>query len=150
MIIECPAPGCAHRFMGSGAPLGFAGGRFRQASTVNCPSCGQVIQFGLLIRDDGEVWRVSRFAGHADDVRLSEPPGGDVSYQLLRVLEAGEAIAGLAEAELRARQRALWAIDGNAQRVGAEAKREAVELALELGVLDDDETDRARSWLRQE
>jgi len=147
MIIECPASGCALRFVDRKATLGHGGGHQPRPSTTTCRNCGQVIQFGLLILDGDEVWRVSPFAGHADDVRLAEPPGGKVAYEPRTAPEAGATVSGLTAGDLQARQRALAAIEGRAPGVGAGAERDAVGLALELGVLDEEETGRARAWL---
>ena len=52
----------------------------QQESAATCPECGTLIQFGLLMPDDDDVWRVSRFAGRADDVTVVRPPGGGVAY----------------------------------------------------------------------
>ena len=149
-MIECPASGCAHRFAdGRAAPAPGHGGHLRRPSTTTCPKCGQLIQLGLLILEEDEVWRVSRFAGHADDLRLSYPPGGNVSYEPGKRPETGTHVAGLSAGDLQARRRALSAVAGRAPGIGAAARRDAVEWALELGVLDEEEAARARAWLER-
>lgn len=149
MVIECPAPGCAHRFLGKSAALAPPVGHQSLPSTTTCPTCGRVIQLGLLILESDEVWRVSRFAAHADDVRLSKPPGGEIAYEPVTAPEMGSTVSGLTAGHLQARQRALAAIEGRTPGVGAGAVRDAVGLALELGVLDEEETARARRWLER-
>jgi hypothetical protein len=88
MTIECPF--CAHRWedrdraslIGAlGADTGAVELNTQQEATTQCPSCGEVVQFGLLMRGDDDVWRNSPFAGHADDVAVMRPPGGGVSYR---------------------------------------------------------------------
>ena len=153
MTIECP--GCGHRFedrdrasliVAAGADVGELRVNRPQSSTTTCPECGQPIEYGLLLLDDDGLWRVSEFAGHADDVTLMRPPGGEVSYAAPAPEDTGEP-SGLTPAELEARGRALAAIEGRARGVPPDAQREAVELALESGVLGEAESTGARQWL---
>ncbi len=152
MTIEC---GCGHRYedrdraslvSALGADVAAMEVNRRQASTTRCPKCGQVIELGLLMLDDDDIWRVSRFAGKARDVTVMRPPGGGVSYRGPSAKASGKALA-LSPAELRVRDRALAVIEGRTRGVGPGVRREAVELALEAGVLDRAEVAAARRWL---
>ena len=167
MRIECPAEGCGRRFddrnrasLITALGADTAGGEVnsQQAAATRCPECGKSIEFGLLMRDDDSVWRVSPFAGHADDVTVVAPPGGGVAYQgaVPRAPDFGSGAAGseargpgsgLTGSELTLRDRALAAIAGNAPQVSVAAQLDAVELALEAGVLEGEEVAGARAWL---
>ena len=155
MTIECPAGHCRHRYEDRnrssligpvGADTAAVEVNRQQQSTTSCPECGQVIEFGLLMLDDDGVWRVSRFAGHADDVTVMRPPGGNVSYTAPRRQEHSAPPAGMSAAELKLRERALAVISGEAA-VTSGVQRDALEVALEVGVLDEQEAAAARAWL---
>lgn len=161
MTIECPVQGCGRRFedrdrasliTALGADLAAVEVNNRQEATTGCPSCGRRIELGLLMLEDDGVWRVSPFAGHADDVTLTRAPGGPVSYQRPAPaprrgpVESGPA-GETAPAERRIRERALAVLAGRAAGVAADARHEAVELALAGDVLDATEAAAARAWL---
>ena len=99
----------------------------------------------LLIVDRDEVWRLSPFAQQVVDagVAASGPPGGQIAYEAER--PRPQRIR--TDAELEARRRALSVIEGRTH-AGAGARREALELALREGVLEDDEVARAQACLR--
>jgi hypothetical protein len=120
----------------------------REWRSVACPGCTHVVELGLLVLDDDDVWRVSPFAGHASDVSVAGPPGGQISYRRRESEAPGAATAQTAE-EAKTRQRALSVIDGRAPDVGAGAQREAVELALRVGVLDETEAARGQAWVKK-
>lgn len=48
----------------------------RRASTATCPKCGDVVEFGTLVVHDN-VWRLSRFIGHPDDISPATPKDGE-------------------------------------------------------------------------
>ncbi len=157
MTIQCPAPGCGHRYedrdrasliAALGADTAAVEVNARQESTTRCPKCGQVIDFGLLMLDDDGLWRVSRFAGKAHDVTVMRPPGGGVSYDPPKAEPPTSAIA-LSPTELKIRDRALAVIEERAPSVAQSARRDAVDLALEVGVLDETEVAWARLWLER-
>ena len=153
LTIECP--GCARRFEtrdsaslvtsrdadGAAVELNL----LRQSATA-CPGCGARIELGLLVLDEDGLWRVSRFAGHADDVTVIGAPGGNVSYTLPR-RSAPAGPSGLSQSGRAVRERALAVIDGRTRRVSGSAQREALEQALEAGVLEEHEAKAARAWL---
>ena len=154
LTIECP--GCARAFetrdsasllTPRGADTAAVELNLLQQSATACPGCGERIELGLLVLDEDGLWRVSRFAGHADDVTVIGAPGGSVSYSL-PPRTAPVAPSGLSASARAARERALAVIDGRTRRVSGSAQREALELALEAGVLDEREAQAARSWLR--
>ena len=154
LTIECPE--CANRFEArDSASLVTSRGpdtaavelNLLQQSATRCPGCGGRIELGLLVLDDDGLWRVSRFAGHADDVTVIGAPGGSVSYAL-PPRPVPEGPAGLSASARAVRERALAVIDGRTRRVSGTAQREALELALEAGVLEEREADAARAWLR--
>ena len=154
MTIECR---CGHRYEERdrasliatlGADVAAVEINPRQESTSSCPKCGQLIELGLLMLDDDGVWRISRFAGQARDVTVMRPPGGGVSYQPPKADGTGRATT-LPPGELRVRDRALAAIEGRARGVATGAQRDAVELALDAGVLDEAEVAAARAWLER-
>lgn len=154
MTIKCR---CGHRYEDrDGASLIAAPGadiaalevNRRQESTTTCPKCGRVIQLGLLVLDDDGVWRISRFAGQAHDVTVMRPPGGGVSYQPPEAEATDRAIA-LSPAQLKIHDRALAVIEGRARGVATGVQRDAVELALDAGVLDQGEVASARAWLQR-
>lgn len=154
LSIECPAPGCGHRYEDRDrAPLIATVSSHvvevnrRQQSTTSCPKCGQVVELGLLMLDDDGLWRISRFAGHADDVTVMRPPGGKVSYGPPPEREATGKAIGLSSAELRIRSRALLVMEGRALNVALGVQRDALELALHEGVLDEGQAAEARAWL---
>jgi len=157
MTIECPAASCEHRYedrdrasliQALGADTAAVEINRRQGSTTACPRCGQTIQFGLLMLDDDGVWRVSSFAGQAEDVTVMRPPGGKVSYEAPERQATEDAIE-LSAGELKIRQRALAAIAGSSAGVAPAVQRDVVELALEAGVLHDAELPDARAWLER-
>ena len=151
MTIECPR--CAHRYedryrasidAALEGETSVEDDYWREASSTICPACARVIQFGLLVLEEDDVWRVSRYAQMSADVSVVRPPGGQVAYES-RSTAGG--IGGVTE-ESEVRRRAVSVIEGRAPDVGAGAQREAVELALRVGALDDAERARARAWLR--
>jgi len=154
MTIEC---GCGHRYedrdrasliAALGADVAALEVNRRQESTTGCPKCGEVIELGLLMLDEDGVWRISRFAGQAHDVTVMRPPGGGVSYEHPRAEATGRAIA-LSSTELKIRDRALAVVEGRARGVAPDVQRDAVELALDAGVLDQAEVAAARSWAQR-
>ena len=167
MRIECPAEGCGRRFaarnrasliMALGADTADVEVNPQQEAATRCPQCGTSIEFGLLMPEGDGVWRVSPFAGHADDVTVIAPPGGGVAYQGAVPPPApgspsgtpereDSGSAGLSGAELTLRKRAAAVIAGDARGVSVAAQLDAVELALETGVLQGEEIARARAWL---
>lgn len=165
MRIECPAEGCGRRFADRNraslitalaADTSAVEVNAQQESATTCPACGKSIQFGLLMPGDDGVWRVSRFAGHADDVTVISPPGGRVAYgsQEAETTAAEGAVSPEAPDrasrppgnELKLRERALAVLEGHAPGVSPAAQLDAVELALETGVLQGDEALAARAW----
>ena len=165
MRIECPAEGCGRRFddrnrasliTALGADTAGMEVNIQQEAATRCPECGTSIEFGLLMPEGDGVWRVSPFAGHADDVTVIAPPGGGVAYQgAVPPPAPGSGTserersgpAGLSGAELTLRERAAAVIAGDARGVSVAAQLDAVELALETGVLQGEEIARARAWL---
>ena len=165
MRIECPAEGCGHRFddrnrasliTALAADTSAVEVNTRQESATTCPACGASIQFGLLMPDDDGVWRVSRFAGHAEDVTVISPPGGGVAYGPQEAATIPGPADGspatrvpsrhLSDNECKLRERALAALEGRAPGVSPAAQIDAVELALDTGVLQGDEAVAARAW----
>ena len=166
MTIECSAAGCGHQFADRnraslitalGADTATVELNLHQQSTTSCPECGGTIELGLLMLDDDGVWRVSRFAGHADDVTVIAPPGGGVSYAAVGDQAPGDArsgserppLPGLTANTLKLRDRALAVLEGRAPDVSPAAQRDAVELALEAGVLHGGELSEASAWLER-
>ena len=155
MTIECPAAGCRHRFSDRdrASLVRPASGdtssveiNLQQQSATSCPECGTSIELGLLMLDDDGVWRISRYAGHSHDVTVMRPPGGSVSYAAPRREEPAPP-AGLSPGDVRIRERALAVIAGKAGSISRGLQREALELALEVGVLEEPEAEAARARL---
>jgi len=164
MTIECPASSCGHHFADRnrasliaalGSQVDATEVNHEQQSTTRCPECGRAVEFGLLMLDDDGVWRVSRFAGHANDVTVIRPPGGGVSYGTGIAELPGEpsqpppGATWLSAGELKARDRALAVVEGRAPNVPLAARHDAVEVALEAGVLSGNEAAVAGAWLAQ-
>ncbi len=166
MTIECSSAGCGHQFSDRnraslvtalGADIATVELNLHRQSTTRCPRCGATIELGLLMLDDDGVWRVSRFAGHADDVTVIAPPGGGVAYEVGDRDAPGEGRPGserppapsLTGNALKLRERALAVLEGRAPKVSPAAQRDAVELALEAGVLHGGELSAASAWLQR-
>lgn len=152
ITIECPR--CGHRYAdherGSIEPASahpISGDRefWKAANTTNCPKCAAKTDVNLLIVDRDEVWRLSPFAQQVADpgVAASSPPGGQIAY----AAKPRRPQQALTAAQSEARRRALSVIEGRSH-AGVGARREALQLALRGGLLDDDEISRARACLR--
>ncbi|MGI8945091.1 MAG: hypothetical protein ACR2GL_02480 [Thermoleophilaceae bacterium] len=90
---------------------------------------------------------------------MVRPPGGGVAYgpgEAARTQAPGAGLpeapdppGGLSASELKLRERALAVLEGHAAGVAPAAQLDAIELALDVGVLQDDEAAAARAWRKR-